>query len=439
MARSNAAYTFAKTPEQQGRDAFRAAKTIGRLTQASEARQTLYAALLKRRSDAIAAGVPATALPEIHPNMSPQDISAADTQISRYTQRPSPGKPSAAVAPGAPAPSSSGFTGFLPPRAAGAAGAAFGGAPAATSPTAPGLPKGRPGQAFISPALDSQGNQMTNWDGSPRTVARQPSAEEALRAKFPGWETMAPAEKANTLRSNPANPNVGVTTGTGTSAFNFAGERNVNSVGTQGEMAREYDPTKDQTKSYLPAGDPLLPRDAVGGVVVNPKYVAPGASPVGFTRQGPAVTGQSDADPLSFAPKPAPVVAASTPDQNTAAGIGYSASLPRPNGVKAQPGLGFIDARTGKAPVAEPSASVMVKKPGPVGGVINGPLNFSPQEKFQNSVQQDGPSVVAGKLASSMIGGDGGAMKAAPALPVKKKKPEDQLPAWTDFPMLGGG
>lgn len=131
--------------------------------------------------------------------------------------------------------------------------------------------------AYVGPA-----NGPRDFAG--RDVGYQPSAHEALAATIPGYDAMTLEQRgAATMAKYGNRPARGVVTDTGRDSTNFKGETPLQ---TPGGPAVEYDPRSDLTKSYLAPGDSILPPNATRGVTIDPKYVAPGGSPVGYATNG---------------------------------------------------------------------------------------------------------------------------------------------------------
>lgn len=79
---------------------------------------------------------------------------------------------------------------------------------------APGQSLMKTGAGYVTPALNPDGSQMVNPDGSPRFVAVKPTFDETMNAKtggaFRGW---SPEQRAAYFRAHPANSGMGVESG----------------------------------------------------------------------------------------------------------------------------------------------------------------------------------------------------------------------------------
>lgn len=287
MARTgSAAFGFHPSQAQEVREGVRAAEVGSRLTQDADIRQKEFAALQAQVAEAVSRGAPRTALPEIHPNMSRQDIAAAARALNRFTVSRAPSTPAVTQKPSVGA-------------IAGAQPGVFDGGAIAT----PSAPAPNTSRVSTVPAIGADGQQMRNFDLTPRTLQRIPSIGESNKSAFgQDFFNISHDEQRGRLKMAPTSASGGVTTSTGASPFNFKGERSIQTPGTLGETGKEYNPARDLTKSPIAAGDSLLPKGATGGVMIEPKYRTPGADAFGYTTRGPAVAGQSDPDPMGGFP-----------------------------------------------------------------------------------------------------------------------------------------
>lgn len=114
------------------------------------------------------------------------------------------------------------------------------------------------------PAMTPSGEQMRNKDGSLRWIHSLPNRVPA------------------TVDSQ--------VTDTGVSAPNLRGERTLQ---TPGGPVTEVNPREDRMQSFIPRGDSLLPSNAAGGMVVDPRYRPVDGSAVASVSYGPTPTART--------------------------------------------------------------------------------------------------------------------------------------------------
>lgn len=129
--------------------------------------------------------------------------------------------------------------------------------------------------------------QVSEVRGSSGAI-HQVQSQGGMNQAVPGWESMTPSQRAHVLMTMPHNDSGGVDT-TPAPVFNSRGEST--NAGTGGASTITYDPRRDAQKynggsvdapSYtgdVPQRD--LPPGASRGVVIDPRYVTPGASNIG--------------------------------------------------------------------------------------------------------------------------------------------------------------
>lgn len=283
-------YGFDKPPEQIARDRLRFEETYGRMLTDHAHRANILRGL-SEDFQSLPMSAMRTGIPDIHEGMSAPDIAKAQRMLNLARGRPewynpmnpqdaSTSTPARAARPITPPAVDGPLAGLgvantmptaalsAPAQGAGA-GVASGiqntvaAAMARMKPAAPTALDGlqRTPTGLQAPAIRQDGSQMRNPDGSQRFVGSLPNRVPA------------------TVESRVTTP----------VDFNYRGERPVESVrnGQLGGPGIEVDPRRDLTKNWLPAGDPLLPKNATSGVVVDRRYQDPN-NPVGFAATGPA-------------------------------------------------------------------------------------------------------------------------------------------------------
>lgn len=271
----------------------------------------------------------------------------------------------------------------------------FPGAPIARSPLAPtmrptgigqggGLRTGALRTGTLAPPMLRPRAQFPALQGSVATGATgreaMPAASSPASPGFPGGNTQRTATGLQSFQPDsrggrmvgttspslvPRGGGEGVVTNPGQTAFD---EKGMQSADTTSGPARIYDPRRDTSKTFLDAGGnatvpgvgtfpggPALPAGANGtpsvrGVMIDPKYQTPGASPIGVISGGTVSDGRTfpGARP---APPSATQAATGQPGAKLPAGTIPGLGGPMP---QAATRLGFGDLHVAESATSKP-------------------------------------------------------------------------------------
>lgn len=146
-----------------------------------------------------------------------------------------------------------------------------------------------------------------------RNVMIQPTGSQALEGKFGAvaqqqfgkpWGQLDPGQRKMILRANPVARTRGEVLANGQGKFNTRGERFMNVAGSEhtpgGGTIREVDPSQAHDLTRIKAGDSLLPRNALAGLLAPEQYADASGNRVAYVTRGAPDT----VEPKPAAPAP---------------------------------------------------------------------------------------------------------------------------------------
>ncbi len=296
---------FSPSPTRDALDLLRGREAYGTRDTAHSQKAEQLQAAENWRQRLIAAGVMPSLLPPVSSDMGPEDFTALMKHYAQHDPKGLAGATAPAQA-AHPAPNvQSDLQGpsalsFAPPKT-----------PASLPPITSFMGARSTPTGLQAPAMRPDGSQMSNPDGSARFVGTLPN--------------IVPP----TVQSRVIDP--------GITAPNYRGESMAQT--THGPSI-VVDPRADMMKNWLGAGDSMLPKNATGGVLIDPRYRTPGASPVGYSTTGPAASVA-----LSGTPPPRPVAPLAT-------------AAPSAGPTSPQPMRGMGDVKLADAPKPLPPPTV---------------------------------------------------------------------------------